>query len=84
MRRKTGAGAAAGRGDVGRGCLRGLVGRGHALQADGGCCGWGGDNVAEEPGVVEGVAVPAGEEPGVGCQRGVFSLRRLAYRTVPY
>lgn len=78
VRREAGAGEAAGRGDVGGGCLRCLVGRGHALQADGGCCGWGGDIVAEEPSVVEGVAVPAGEESGVGCHRGVFALRRLA------
>lgn len=78
VRREACAGEAAGRGDVGGGGLRCLVRRGHALQADGGCCGWGGDIVAEEPGVVEGVAVPAGEEPGVGCHRGVFALRRLA------
>lgn len=84
MRREAGARAAAGRGDVGGGGVRCLVGRGDALQADGGCGGRGGDSVAEEPGLVEGVAVPAGEELGVGCHRDVFSLRRVAlpYRTV--
>lgn len=51
---------------------------GAAVQADGRRGGRSTDHVAQEPGVVEGLAVPAREESRVGSRGWVFSVRRLA------
>lgn len=78
VRGEAGARAEVGGGDVGGGGLRGVVRRRAPVQADGRRRGRRVDRRAQEPGGLEGLAVPAGQELGVGGGRCILSLRGVA------